>query len=155
MSISLLNKSLPLWRFGKDKHAHSITRVFHHTPGETEEVVRVHPSLISEGFNRGQLVKITNKETGAFTLAYASGAGKNYKLWKSTIALSYDARQRLGVNDSAREYDLEIQKATFWEQEYFYLFQQADIGARRSHHYSIQSYIMGCIGLILGVISFL
>lgn len=154
MFLSALNKSVPLWRFGKDLHTHPVTRVFHHVAGESEDVVRVHPSLISEGFERSQLVKITNKETGAFTLAYVSGAGKNYRLWKSTIALSYDARQRLGVNDSSREYDLVIQKATFLEQEYFYLFQQADLSARRSHHYAIHSYFMGCISLMLGFMAF-
>lgn len=130
-----------------------VTRVFrlHEYEAQTE-TVRLNPNLMGEnGFKRDQMIAIKNKANGKKTFAFAAGAGDDYKLFPTTIALSYDARLRLGVN-TKDSHDLELKKATFIESEIFYLFHQRVPGARRAHQYSIQGWMLGVLGLVIALI---
>lgn len=130
------------------------TRVFrlHEHEAQTDRV-RLNPNLMGEGgFSRNDLISIKNKANGKKTFAYAAGAGEDYKLFPTTIALSYDARLRLDVT-TKDTHELELKKATFIERELFYLFHQRDHSARRAQQYSVQGWMLGVLGLGLGIIS--
>ena len=129
-------------------------RVFRlHESDAEKDVIRLNPNLMKEsGFSRNDLVAIKNRKTGAKTYAYAAGAGEDYKLFPSTIAISYDARLRLGVN-CREKFDLELTRASFLGAETFYLKHQHSLPARRSHSYSVQGWALGMFGLFTGMVS--
>lgn len=132
----------------------SATRVFrlHEYEAQTDRI-RLNPNLMRDGgFSRNQLITIKNKANGRKTFAYAAGAGDDYKLFPTTIALSYDARLRLEVN-TKDSHDLELSAATFLERELFYLFHQGDHSARRAQQYSVQGWVLGVLGFTIGLIS--
>lgn len=117
-----------------------------------QDTIRLNPNLMrDDGFRRNQLIKLKNKRNGKTTFAFAKGAGEEYKLFTTTIAISYDARLRLGV-DTKVSHDIELSVASFWEQEKFYLFHQSDISARREHAFSVQGWALGFLGLTISLL---
>lgn len=123
-----------------------------HEHDADQDMIRLNPNLMREdGFQRNQLIKLVNKANGKKTFAYAKGAGEEYKLYATTIAISYDARLRLGV-DTKEPHEIELSAANFLEQEIFYLFYQSNIAARREHAFSVQGWALGFLGFITGVI---
>lgn len=131
----------------------NVIRVFClHQHEAAEDVVRVNPNLMAEnGLKRNQLAAIVNRSNGKKTYAHVAGAGEEYNLYPTTIALNYDARLRLDVK-TKDTLDLIIRPASLREREAFYLFHQHCMSARRAHMYSLQSWGMALLSVALGVI---
>lgn len=127
--------------------------------GIQNAIVRLHNSRIdahrqdkARFFRREPLVVI-NPDTGGKIVRYAMGAAGLAGVRKDTIALDYDALDALGIRPK-QEVAITVRRATALE-VYAWFWRHPDLSVQLSIRLGIAGAVLGVMGFITGLASFL
>jgi len=158
MSKKVANKNLKMSfsdvvKLSREDHGLSICRVF------TRHIDSAKTS--SGKFYRKQLVTITNLDNGLSIVREVAGANnrdqkapdgsvKTRPIRTESIGLDYDSRDLLGI--TGNEANIEMRVAGRIDRAKFFWYHE-DKAVRFATHGRVELFVLGSIGVILGIIS--
>lgn len=127
-------------------YATEVIRLPESDSGPNNNIVRVQ-NLHMPNFKRWTAVCITNKQNGHSTIRYVIGSNSLKGLTLKTLGIDYDAMRELEINNSQKQLNLVLRKATFWQIQKW-LWQTPNLNNRYGNYWGVLGTVLGILGIL-------